>query len=82
MFDLNNKSYLILSWNLNSLRKLFLNNINYAYTYIVDYRMSTTTKENIDNRLIVGCIFLLLEYSRKKDFVALVFHVINQIMNG
>jgi hypothetical protein len=36
--------------------------------------------QRIENELIVGCIFLLLEYPR--IFVALIIHVINQIMNG
>ena len=31
MFDYNYKSYFILSWNLNSLHILFLNNIHYRY---------------------------------------------------
>ena len=35
MFDLNYKSYLVLSWNLNSLCKLFLSNINYIYARVV-----------------------------------------------
>ena len=41
MFEFNNKSYFNLSWNLNMLRKLFLNNINYTYTCIINHRMST-----------------------------------------
>ena len=36
----------------------------------------------IEHELIVGSIFLLLEYSRKKLFETLVIHAIDQIMNG
>jgi hypothetical protein len=44
MFDKNYKSYVILSWNLNILRKLFVNNINYRYTCIVGHRIKNKNK--------------------------------------
>jgi hypothetical protein len=68
MFDYNYKSYFILSWNLNILRKLFLSNISYRYTCIVSHRMSTTTKENIDNW---SSFVMLLNVS---DFIDVIFY--------
>ena len=40
MLDQNYKSYFILPWNLNMLRKLLLSKINYRYIGIVSHRMS------------------------------------------
>ena len=53
MFDYNYKSIFCLSWNLNELHILFLNNIHYTYmnTCVVCHSIQTkTNKRNIHNR--------------------------------